>query len=275
MGAGEYITIDNGSAALAAEAWGVGERGIVLLHPGVADRRIWRSMAPLIQDLGRCVAYDRRGYGESPASENPSLEQEMQDLEAVIAHFGFDSVWLVGNSMGGRLAVDFALAHPELVHGLFLVAPGFSGTPDIFPMDPDAMSIEEASIAAEQQGDFEASAEGILHIWLDGPRSLVGRVDGEARALAKEMALAIVRNWPSEVEGDGTAAWPLLPTLGAPTTILLGDLDVTEVLASCPIAAAAIPGCSLVTLPDRVHMPQLEDPAQVAEVLREAFPTGN
>ena len=231
-------------------------------------------MAPLIQDLGRCVAYDRRGFGESPALEKPSVEQEMQDLAAVIAHFGFDGAWLVGNSMGGALAVDFAVAHPELVHGLFLIAPGFSGTPDIFPMDTDEMSIEEASITAEQECDFEASAEGILHIWLDGPRSLVGRVNGEARALAKEMAMAIVRNSPPELEDDGTAAWPLLPTLGMPTTILLGDLDVTEVLAFCPVAAAAIPGCRLLTLPDRAHMPQLEDPAQVAALVREAVLTG-
>lgn len=71
------------------------------------------------------------------------------------------------------------------------------------------------------------------------------------------------------------ASWPLLPTLDAPTTILLGDLDVTEVLAACPVAAAAIPGCRLLTLPDRAHMPQLEDPAQVAAVLREAISTGN
>ena len=275
MGAGEYVIIDAGSARLAAEAWGAGERGIVLLHPGVADRRIWRSMAPLIQDLGRCVAYDRRGYGESPASGKPSMEQEMQDLAAVIAHFGFDGAWLVGNSMGGALAVDFALTHPALVEGLFLVAPGFSGTPGIFPMDPDEMGIEEAALAAEQAGDFDSSAEGVLHIWLDGPRSLVGRVKGEARALAKEMALGVVRNAPPELEDAGVDSWPLLSTLGVPTTILLGDLDVTEVLAACPVAAAAIPGCRLLTLPDRAHMPQLEDPAQVAAVLREAISTGN
>ena len=159
----------------------------MLLHAGVADRRSWTETMSELQSSNRLVAYDRRGFGDTTyLSESYS---HTGDLDAVLTHMGADQVVLVGNSQGGRISIDYALAHPEKVRALILVATAISGAPivDTDLLDPVVVAMDEASEEAYEKGDLMETNRLEAHLWLDGPLAEEGRVGGDQRALFLDM----------------------------------------------------------------------------------------
>ena len=138
----EPFTVDVPGGALAADRWPGDGPTVVLLHAGVADRRGWTAVADRLAAAGLdVVAYDRRGFGDTPPGDAPFTH--LDDLRAVLdATAGDRPAWLVGNSMGGALALDAALALPERVAGLVLLAPGVSGTPEVEDLDPATLALD-------------------------------------------------------------------------------------------------------------------------------------
>ena len=101
---------------------------MLLLHEGVADRRGWAEVAGLLAPELTVVAYDRRGYGQTPPGTGPF--SHLQDLLAVIGHAGAGPVWLAGASAGGGLALDAALVAPGRIAGLVVMGTAISGAPE-------------------------------------------------------------------------------------------------------------------------------------------------
>ncbi len=103
---------------LAGERW-AGDAGttVVLLHEGVADRRGWHRVAELLSPQVTVVAYDRRGYGESPVSTGEFTHAG--DLRTVMDREGAGRAWLVGASAGptwnspARLRTSSATRSPD------------------------------------------------------------------------------------------------------------------------------------------------------------------
>ena len=91
---------------------------VVLLHAGVADRRMWRTICEALSGKFKCIAYDQRGFGDSTSPDEAF--RNIDDLDAVIRHFGCERAHLIGSSQGGRIAIDYALAKPENVLSLVL-----------------------------------------------------------------------------------------------------------------------------------------------------------
>ncbi len=98
---------------------------VVLLHSGGADLRDWTFVSPLLSKHYKVVAYDGRGAGKSPAPVEPA--NYVEDLRALLDHLKFDKTAIVGHSLGGQIATDFALTYPERVSELVLIAPSLSG----------------------------------------------------------------------------------------------------------------------------------------------------
>src|SRR5690606_20715165 len=122
------------------------------LHAGVADSHMWAAQIEAVAGAGfRAVAYDRRGFGESESPDEPF--SHLIDLEAVLEHLGIHAAVFVGASMGGALAIDFALDNPERAVGLVLVGTALSGSEE--PDLPDEiMPLVEAMDVAEERGDL-------------------------------------------------------------------------------------------------------------------------
>jgi pimeloyl-ACP methyl ester carboxylesterase len=105
---------------------------VVLLHSGGADLRGWQFIVPHLAKNYRAIAFDGRGVGQSP----PLLEavDYVEELRQLLNHLSLDRVALVGHSIGGQIATDFALAYPNRVSKLVLIAPGLTGSqpsPDV------------------------------------------------------------------------------------------------------------------------------------------------
>lgn len=253
-----------------ADEWpGSGPR-VVLLHAGVADRRSWYGTAELLAGDHHVVAHDRRGYGDSPVSPTPF--RHVDDLLAVLDRLGGDGpAWLVGSSMGGQLALDTAVLHPDRVAGLVLLAPAVSGAPEPDGLDPVTQRLGDLLGPATAAGDLAEVGRLETWLWLDGPAGPEGRVTGPARDLALAMNAAILRNGLPEGDGDaGIRAWDHLPEVTVPVTVAWGDLDVPFLLEQCAQLVDRLPRATRRVLPGVAHLPYLEDPALVADVVRSA-----
>ena len=98
---------------------------VILLHGGYLDHRMWDGQVQTLARDHRVVRYDIRSHGRSSAEEVPF--SDVEDLGALMDALAIPRATLVGLSMGGFIAADFALARPERVVSLVLVGPGISG----------------------------------------------------------------------------------------------------------------------------------------------------
>ena len=161
---------------------------VLFLHAGVCDHRMWHAQMEAVAAAGfHAVAYDRRGYGDTTSPDEPF--SHLDDLLAVLDALDIHAAILVGCSMGGGLAVDFALAFPGRTIGLVLVGTSITGASSfVSDLEQPLVMAEED---AEERGDLDMLNKVQAHAWLDGPRSASGRVWGAARELFLEYAEAI------------------------------------------------------------------------------------
>jgi pimeloyl-ACP methyl ester carboxylesterase len=266
----ELIEIAVDGATLHGDRWPGDGPAIVLLHAGVCDRRGWREVGERLG--GDVVAYDRRGFGEVPPSEEAF--RHVDDLLAVLDAVSPDApAWLVGSSMGGGVALDAALEAPDRVAGLVLLAPAVSGDPQ--PDDEVYIAatngLAEGIDTAWTAGDVDTCNRLEVWLWLDGPAGQEGRVSGPARELALDMNRIVIANGESGPDGAaGVDAAGRAHEIAVPAIVACGELDVPLKLQRCAELAEALPNATYRGLPGRAHLPYLEAPGEVAALIAEA-----
>ena len=261
------FTIQHASASLRASSRGRGAN-IVMLHAGVADRRMWRHTLLSLSSDHHALAYDRRGFGETEEVDEPF--RHVDDLDAVIEHIGGPASILIGCSQGGRVAIDFALAHPHKVAALVLVATAVTGAPA-----PESYSGEIAVLMAqldeaEATGDIERVNAIEARLWLDGPLAKEGRIAGEVRQLFLEMNGTALRRGPLTHERPCPPAIERLQSLAVPSLVVWGDLDFPHIQRRSQHIADTIPGARPHIIAGCAHLPSLEQPREFNRAV-EAF----
>lgn len=253
---------------IAYDAAGSGDP-IVFIHAAIADRRMWEREFEVFAKGHRLIRYDTRGLGQSPpARESYS---DIEDLRALHEALRLGSATLVGCSNGGRLALDFALAHPSAVRALLLVAPGLSGF--------------DGSSDPEGQPDFEADGKRsneIFEAWAAGRKDEAlerlcmywcSRQTGENLDLVRRM----LRENANEIFTDESAkhSRPLEPpaierlrSVRVPTRILYGDHDEPTVGWIAHRIATEVPGAVFVSATDADHLVNLSRPDLFDDALR-------
>ena len=263
----EFSTIAVPGGRLAAEYWPGPDPALVLLHAGVTDRRCWYETAGRLTDQHAMVAYDRRGSGQSLAGADPFTH--VGDLWAVLDGTGIERAWLVGSSQGGRVALDAALTYPDRVAGLVLLAPAVSGAPGGLAADPETERLDAAIDAAVAAGDLAEANRLEAWLWLDGPAGPEGRVGGPVRDLFLEMNATALESEAEGTSGAGEiAAWSRLAEVTVPVTVAWGSLDVPALNERCRELVARLPQATGRELPGVAHLPYLEDPDAVADLVR-------
>jgi len=116
-----WVPVDAAELAVDYRPHDDGRPPLVFLHAGVCDGRMWDGAMAAAAGQRAALRMDRRGFGQTRISA-PRPHAWIDDLRAVLDALGLDRVELVGCSQGGRIAIDFALAWPERVAGLTLVA---------------------------------------------------------------------------------------------------------------------------------------------------------
>lgn len=241
---------------------------LVFIHAGVADSRQWNNEFAAFAGEHRVVRYDLRGYGRSEPVAGEF--RHLADLEALLDQLEVhEPVVLVGCSMGGRLAIEVALAHPERVRGLVLVGSGPNGLELDVPL-PEIISELQA---ADEAGDLERLAELEAQLWIDGPGRAADEVDPAVRQLGLEMnrqALAYEAMGLGEQLPDAEQpAAERLSELTMPALIVVGEYDVPYALAAATYMVENLPNARQLTLPNAAHLANMDQPARFAAALRE------
>jgi pimeloyl-ACP methyl ester carboxylesterase len=273
----ERFLIPTHGAALAAERWQGGAPVVVLLHEGVSDKRGWREVATLLASATTVVAYDRRGFGETPPSSG--LFTHVADVLAVLdyladGYLADGPAWLVGASAGGMIALDTALLAPDRVAGLVLLGSSVSGAPAP-DLDPHSQRLDALLDQAYAAGEAAEINRLEMWVWLDGPAQPEGRVSGPARSLALDMnAIVIANKVPGKTGASGVDAWNRLAEVRLPVTVACGELDAPFVIDRNRQLARRLPSATFQLLPGMAHQPYLEQPGNVASLIARAIAAG-
>ncbi len=262
---GEAFAVPVRGGSLAAVQTGEG-LPVVFLHAGVCDKRMWGAqMAAVAEDGWHAIAYDRRGYGDTQSQDVPF--SHIDDLDAVLRSLDIHAAVFVGCSMGGGLAVDFALRYPGRVLGLVLIGTSITGSP--WSATEAESQIEAAEEDAFERGDLEMLNRVQAHEWLDGPRAQSGRVGGAVRELFLDMNRAALSKPELSQEERPPEAWSRVGSVGAPTMLLVGDEDFTALIDRHDHLSEEMPNAFAAVLEGVAHIPSIERPDLVNSLLLE------
>lgn len=239
---------------------------VVLVHEGICDSRMWDPQWEMFRRSHRVLRYDLRGFGRSPIEAG--RYSHARDLVGVLESHGFDRASFVGVSLGGRVVLEVALARPELVRGLVLVAPGLLG----HEWSDEVRAGWGEEEAALEAGDLDAAVEVNLRMWVDGPGRRPEDVDASVRERVGEMQRrAFELQLPFEETAEEEALVPdlaeRLAEIRAPTLVLVGEEDCPDMHAITARLAREIPGARHATIAATAHVPSLERPKEFDELV--------
>lgn len=231
----------------------------VMLHAGIAHSAMWEPQVEHFSRDYQVVTYDQRGFGKTVTATKEFNRRD--DLLALFDHLKIDRAILMGCSMGGGLALDFTLEHPERVSKLILIAAGISGAPP----DPYLVKGWEEQDAALAAGDVEKVIDLELKMWVDGPNRTPEQVPARVREKVRAMELD---NLKLDTEDYKSAQLepPAVNRLGEikiPTLVIFGTGDQPSVIANGQALVKGIPQAQELILEGIGHVPNMELPGEV------------
>ncbi len=250
--------VNSGNARLYYETAGNGIP-LVMIHAGVADSRQWNNEFAFFARNYQVVRYDMRGYGKSEPVDGEF--NHMDDLVAVLNTLGLhEPVVIMGCSMGGGLAMDFALTHPSRARALIMVGSGPSGLELDVPTSPKFADAEKAFEA----GDLDLVAEIETQIWFDGTGRTPEQVNQSMRTLLYEMnhqALSYeVKQLGKRLPNTEAPAFDRLADLKIPVLIIVGAQDTPYIQAAANYMTETLPSARKITIEDAAHLPNMDHP---------------
>ncbi|MDE2776256.1 MAG: 2-succinyl-6-hydroxy-2,4-cyclohexadiene-1-carboxylate synthase [Chloroflexota bacterium] len=251
------------------EIHGAGDR-LVLLHGFSGDASTWRAIIERLADKFQLIAIDLLGHGASDAPADIAsyrMEAVAADIVDLLDQLAVCDPYLLGYSMGGRLALFLACAYPSRFSALILesASPGLADqrarADRRLKDDQLADQIEKAGVAS-----FVANWES-LPLWSTQSKARI-RAQRAQRLANRSQGLA------NSLRGMGAGAqpnlWRQLPKLNLPTCLIVGERDdkfrrINQDMAS------AIPRSRLSLIPAAGHNTHLEEPDAFCQAIR-AFP---
>ena len=236
---------------------------VVMLHAGVADRRMWEPQVTAFAEHFEVIRPDRRGFGLSDLPAEPW--SPVDDLLSLLDQLSLKPAHLVGCSVGAMLAIDFALDHPERVSKLVLVGPGISGG-NFGQKHPELWADVKA---ADDAHDLNAINQAEMKLWLAGPRRSVDQIGLDLRRLFLDMNGTSLKNdFDSAPEKDlEPPAIDRLGEISAPTLVVVGDEDAAPIFDATEVLMAKVKGVRKAVIHDAAHLPNLEHPEEFNRIV--------
>jgi pimeloyl-ACP methyl ester carboxylesterase len=253
--------VENQGAKLYWDEQGSGES--VLLIMGLSyPSYMWHRSRPVLAERYRTIAFDNRGVGQSDVPPGPySIPLMAADAAAVLDAAGVESAHVLGFSMGGMIAQEFALQYPSRVRSLILGCTAAGG--------PNAVQAEPAALQTLMRRDLspEEAKEAIIPFIYDAgtPHSSI------------DQDMAIRMKWYPTPQGYlsqlqaifGWEAYSRISEINAPTLVVHGETDKLIPPANAKLIVDRIAGAKLVLIPHASHIFDTDQPTAAHTVILE------
>ncbi|WP_234024871.1 alpha/beta fold hydrolase [Tsuneonella amylolytica] len=262
----QFVRLDNGMTVHVRDQGARGAPAIVLLHGSNSDLHTWQPWVDALKRDFRVVRFDQRGHGlTGPAADGDYRQAAfVADVNLVADALGLDRFVLGGNSMGGGIALAYALAHPGRLEGLVLV---------------DAAGAPVAAKGGGNIGFAIARTPGINRLMSQiTPRAMVEKSLRQSVSNSAVATPAAVDRYWELLRYPGNRAATLarftadrrpfaaqqVRALDVPTLVMWGDEDRLIPLAAGRWFADTIPNSAFVHYPGIGHLPMEEAPDRSA-----------
>jgi pimeloyl-ACP methyl ester carboxylesterase len=252
--------VDVNGARLYYEVAGAGSP-LVLIHGFSLDHRMWDDQFEAFSLHHRVIRYDLRGFGRSSLPDGQPYSHT-EDLRALLNTLGLDCAAVAGLSLGGWVATNFALAHPQSTQALILADSVLLG----IGWSPEYQATFAPMWQAAGKGDLEAARR----LWLGSPLfepalQLPAVSDRLRHILAEYSGWHFVNDDPVGEPGEPIAQ--RLCQIRAPALVIVGERDMADFQAIAARLSAGIPGAHPVRLAQAGHMSNMEAPGPFNEVV--------
>jgi pimeloyl-ACP methyl ester carboxylesterase len=222
---------------------------VVLLHAATGSTRSWEHQVPAFTAAGfRCIAYDRRGWGQSvtdPSTPQPGTA--VDDLLALLDHLRIDRVHLVGSAAGASVTLDFVLSYPQRVRSAVISNSGGATVRDA--------NFQQMS-ASLKPVEFDSYPVDFREL---GPSYRAGNPEGTRRWI--ELTRMSRQNSAAPPQPPKTPiTMPLLEMIKTPVLLMTGAADLYAPPPLMRLYAARIKHAESVIIPEAGHSAYWEQP---------------
>ena len=237
---------------------------LVFVHSGGFDRRLWDEQFFAFADRHTVIRYDVRGHGESPPPTKPYSDAE--DLYSLLQWLHISKAHVVGLSLGGSIVIDLALAHPQMINTLILVAPDVSGYAFSAEFTYGFIKV----VTSIGQDDGAPAGDLWLQSSILAPAMANPTVAHKLRQIARENA----RFWLINplFRRDSFVSPPAtqrLAEIHTPALLIVGDRHIPDVLNEARLLESGVAGIKRVVIPGAGHLVNMEKPEEFNRAVRD------
>ncbi|MEJ2040328.1 MAG: 3-oxoadipate enol-lactonase [Desulfosarcinaceae bacterium] len=235
---------------------------VVFVNSLGSDLRIWERVVEGLGDTVQSICYDKRGHGLSDAPAPPyTMNDHVNDLEAVLASLEVKRALICGISVGGMIALGLSAAKPELVRGLVLCDTAHRiGSDDLW----------NQRIAQVEQHGMGSIADGVIERWFTEGfrRTRTREVAGWRNMLLRTPAAGYAGTCAALRDADLTGA---ARGVACPTQCLCGAEDLATPPALVQSMAELIPAARYRSIDGAGHLPCIEAPGKIVAAITETL----
>jgi 3-oxoadipate enol-lactonase len=237
---------------------------IVFANSLGTDFRIWLPLIDELTESWSLLLYDKRGHGLSDLGSTPhTIEDHADDLIGLVTHLGIGKAIFCGLSVGGLIVQSVYAKRPDLVDRIILCDTAHKiGTPEMW----------NGRIETAMTAGIGSMADAILERWFttDFRDQRKSELSGYRNMLVRQSPEGYAATCAAIRDADFTA---LAPKIKVPVLCIVGDQDGSTPPALVRSTADLIPGAGFEVIDDAGHIPCVEQPAALAELLA-GFITG-
>jgi len=247
---------ENDGVSIAYQVFGRGDQDLVVIPGWLSNIDLWWEQPHVIRyflslaKFVRVILIDKRGTGLSDRVAPPTLEEQIDDVKAVMDAAGSRKAVLLGNSEGGSMCALFAASHPDRTASLILIGTNAKWIKsDVYPHGADREEVERWFSEVEKEWGGPISIETLSPSLSDDEEYRLWWAKFMSSSASKKDAIAMLR---MSMERDLLA---VLPTINVPTLVLQAINDRDNRLEKGRDLARRIPGAKLIEVNAGDHVP--------------------